>query len=167
MSWHLKEQLQSTLAQEQGARIFAPGSRTGFALVYPNTYHVGMSNLGFHIIYQKINDRHDTACERVFMPEKKNEQEYIRTNTPLMTLETQRSLYEFPLIGFAITFEMDYFNLLKMLSLGKVPLLANERAEHDPIIIAGGPCATFNPEPLADFVDVLSSVKVKKSSMNC
>jgi radical SAM family uncharacterized protein len=154
LSWHLKEQLQSTLAQEQGARIFAPGSRTGFALVYPNTYHVGMSNLGFHIIYQKINDRHDTACERVFMPEKKNEQEYIRTNTPLMTLETQRSLYEFPLIGFAITFEMDYFNLLKMLSLGKVPLLANERAEHDPIIIAGGPCATFNPEPLADFVDV-------------
>ena len=71
-----------------------------------------------------------------------------------MTIETQRPLYEFPLIGFALTFEMDYFNVLQILSLGKVPLLAAERTETDPIIMIGGPCATFNPEPLADFVDL-------------
>lgn len=153
MSWYLKEQMQKVLDQEQGAMVFAPGSRNGFALAYPNTYHVGMSNLGFQIIYQKINERRDTACERVFMPDKKTEQEYVRTNTPLMTLETQRSLYEFTLIGFAITFEMDYFHILKILSLGKVTLLAKDRGENDPIVIAGGPCATFNPEPLADFID--------------
>ena len=142
------------MENEQGAMVFAPGSREGFALVYPNTYHVGMSNLGFQIIYQQINQRGDTACERLFLPDRKTEPEYIRTNTPLMTIETQRPLYEFPLIGFALTFEMDYFNFLKILSLGKVALLAAERKESDPFVMIGGPCATFNPEPLADFVDL-------------
>lgn len=142
------------MAEEKGTMVFAPGSRHGFALVYPNTYHVGMSNLGYQIIYQQINSRGDTACERLFLPDKKIEQEYIRTNTPLMTIETQRALYEFPLIGFSMTFEMDYFNFLSILSLGKVPLFATDRGENDPFIIIGGPCATFNPEPLADFVDI-------------
>lgn len=154
LTWRLKEKLQTTLAGEQGAKVYAPGSRDGFSLVYPNTYHVGMSNLGMHIIYQQINGRGDTACERLFMPDKKTELEYRRTNTPLMTIETQRSLYEFPLIGFAVSFEMDYFNILSILSLGKVPLFASERTEQEPLLIAGGPCATFNPEPLADFFDI-------------
>lgn len=154
MSWHLKEKLQNTLASERGTTIFAPGARSGFAFVYPNTYHVGMSNLGLHIIYQQINARNDTFCERVFMPDKRTEQEYLRTNTPLMSIENQLPLYEFPLIGFALSFEMDYFNMLAILKMGKVACLAAERAENDPIVIAGGPCATFNPEPIADFIDV-------------
>lgn len=154
MSWQLKEQLQKTLLEEQGAMIYPPGSREAFALIYPNTYHVGMSNLGFQIIYQQINLRGDTACERCFLPDKKALQEYIRTNTPLLTLETQRPLYEFPLLGFAITFEMDYFNLLDILKVSRIPLLAKERGQDAPIVIVGGPCATFNPEPMADFVDV-------------
>jgi radical SAM superfamily enzyme YgiQ (UPF0313 family) len=113
-----------------------------------------MSNLGFQIIYQQINKRSDTACERLFLPDSKTKQEYIRTNTPLLTLETQRPLYEFGMIGFDVTFEMDYFNLIEILQLGKVKVFAAERSENDPIIIIGGPCATFNPEPLADFIDV-------------
>ncbi|EIW18129.1 MULTISPECIES: TIGR03960 family B12-binding radical SAM protein [Pelosinus] len=154
MTWQLKEKLQKTLAEEQGAMVFPPGSRRGFALVYPNTYHVGMSNLGFQIIYQQVNSRGDTACERLFLPDRKTEPEYIRTNTPLMTIETQRPLYGFSLIGFALTFEMDYFNVVSILQLGKVPVLAADRGEKDPLVIAGGPCATFNPEPLADLFDV-------------
>lgn len=154
MSWLLKQKLQEILSKEKGVKVFPPGLRNEFALVYPNSYHIGMSNLGFHIIYQLINDRGDTACERVFLPEKKLEQEYIRTNTPIMSIENQRLLYEFSLIGFAVSFEMDYFNILKILDMGKVRLLAKERTEDDPIIIAGGPCATFNPEPLSEFVDV-------------
>lgn len=153
MSWNIKEKLQQVVAREEGTILYAPGARSGFALVYPNSYHVGMSNLGFQIIYQQINSRSDTACERVFLPDKKMEQEHIRTNTPLLTLETQRPLYEFGLIGIAMTFEMDYFNLLSVLELGKVPLIASEREESDPFVIMGGPCATFNPEPLADFID--------------
>ena len=112
-----------------------------------------MSNLGMHILYQQMNGRKDTACERFFLPDKQEEKEYQRTNTPLMSLETQTPLYQFPLIGFAVSFEMDYFNLLKVLELGKVELLAAKRKETDPIVLAGGPCATFNPEPLSDFVD--------------
>ncbi|MBP2630889.1 MAG: hypothetical protein H6Q70_1517 [Firmicutes bacterium] len=154
MSWLLKQKLQEILSKEKGVKVFPPGLRNEFALVYPNSYHIGMSNLGFHIIYQLINNRADTACERVFLPEKKLEEEYIRTNTPIMSIENQRPLYEFPLIGFSISFEMDYFNILKILEMGKVHLLAKERTEDDPIIIAGGPCATFNPEPLSEFVDV-------------
>ena len=154
MTWQLKQKLQKILAAEKGTQIFPPGSRNGFALAYPNSYHVGMSNLGLHIIYQQINSRHDTACERVFLPETKLLQEYEKTRTPLLTIETQRPLNEFPLIGFAVSFEMDYFNILTMLQLGRVPLLAMERNENDPLVIIGGPCATFNPEPLADFVDL-------------
>ena len=154
MSWPLKQQLQKTVAAEQGTLVFAPGSRQPMALVYPNTYHVGMSNLGFHIIYEQINKRGDTACERLFLPDKKTLAEYIRTNTPLMSLENQTPLYEFPLIAFAVSFEMDYFNLLSILKTGKVPVLASDREDGDPLVIIGGPCATFNPEPLADFVDV-------------
>lgn len=154
LTWQLKEKLRAIMTEEQGTMVYPPGSRHSFALVYPNTYHVGMSNLGLQIIYQQINGRGDTACERLFLPDRKTEPEYIRTNTPLMTIETQRPLYEFPLIGFSLTFEMDYFNFLQILSLGKVPLLAAERDENDPFIIVGGPCATFNPEPLADFIDL-------------
>ena len=153
MSWELKEGLQKILAKEQGHCIFPAGMRSKFALVYPNSYFVGMSNLGMHILYQQMNGRKDTACERFFLPDKQDEKEYQRTNTPLMSLETQTPLYQFPLIGFAVSFEMDYFNLLKVLELGKVELLAAKRKETDPIVIAGGPCATFNPEPLSDFVD--------------
>lgn len=154
MSWLLKQKLQQILSKEKGVKVFPPGLRNEFALVYPNSYHIGMSNLGFHIIYQLINNREDTACERIFLPEKKLEQEYIRTNTPIMSIENQRPLYEFPLVGFSVSFEMDYFNILKILEMGKVRLLAKERTENDPIIIAGGPCATFNPEPLSEFVDI-------------
>ncbi|HWR43245.1 TIGR03960 family B12-binding radical SAM protein [Sporomusa sp.] len=153
MSWHLKERLQKIVAAEQGTLAFAPGSRQPMALVYPNTYHVGMSNLGLHIIYEQINSRGDTACERLFLPDKKTLEEYIRTNTPLLSLENQTPLYEFPLIAFAVSFEMDYFNLLSILRTGKVPVLAADREDGDPLVIIGGPCATFNPEPLADFVD--------------
>lgn len=130
-----------------------PGQRSPFALAYPNSYHVGMSNLGMHILYQQMNGRKDTACERFFMPDKKLEKEYCRTNTPLLSIESQKPLYEFPLIGFAVSFEMDYFHVLRMLALGKVKLWAEERLDTDPIVIAGGPCPTFNPEPLSGFVD--------------
>ena len=153
MSWKIRDKLQKTLSSEQGTQVYAPGSRNPFALVYPNTYMVGMSNLGYQIIYQQINSRGDTACERAFLPDKKMLPEYVRTNTPLLTIETQRPLYEFSIIGFAVSFEMDYFNILKILDMGKIPLLAADRTEMHPLVIMGGPCATFNPEPLADFID--------------
>lgn len=153
MTWKLKQNLQKILETEQDYYLFPQGARTPFALLYPNSYFVGMSNLGFHIIYEQINKRTDSACERFFLPDKTDLVEYERTDTPLMSIGNQIPLYEFPLIGFAISFEMDYFNVLKMLSMGKVELLAENRTEKDPIVIAGGPCSTFNPEPLSAFID--------------
>ncbi|HWR39755.1 MAG TPA: TIGR03960 family B12-binding radical SAM protein [Patescibacteria group bacterium] len=154
MSWELKEQLKQIRRQETGEPIFFTRGRSPMALAYPNSYHVGMSNLGLHIIYQQVNRRGDTACERFFLPDSRTRAEHRRTNTPLLSVETQQPLHQFPLIAFAVSFEMDYFNLLEMLELGRVPLLAAERDERHPLVIIGGPCATFNPEPLADFVDL-------------
>lgn len=123
------------------------------ALVYPNTYFVGMSNLGLQIIYEEINEREDSVAERVFLPSKKEMEAYERTRTPLMSVESQRYLCDFEVIGMDITFEMDYFYIPWILKAGQVAVRAEHRREHDPIVIGGGPCATFNPEPLADFFD--------------
>lgn len=154
MDWSLKKELQQLLAEEQGYYRYPPGTRTKFALVYPNSYFVGMSNLGLHIIYDLLNKRDDTACERVFLPDRDKIRQYENTRTPIMSVESQLPLYDFALIGFVLSFEMDYFNLVKIMELGKVKLRCEERGEKDPIIMAGGPCATFNPEPLSQIVDV-------------
>ncbi len=154
MSWAVKEAINKIVSQEDGYITFPAGQRTPFALVYPNSYHVGMSNLGIHILYKGLNERKDIACERFFLPDKMLEVEYIRSNTPLLSMETQLPLQKFPLIGFSISFEMDYFNIVKILAMGKVKVFASERGDLDPIVIAGGPCATFNSEPLSDFIDV-------------
>lgn len=150
-SWEAKQILRQKLSREIGAIIHPAGSRRRFALVYPNLYRVGMSNLGIHILYKLLNDRSDTACERFFLPERQNLPLFEKFS--LMSLETQTEMNRFDVIGFAISFEMDYFNILHMLGMGRIKLRAIERGEKDPIVIAGGPCATFNPEPLADFFD--------------
>ncbi len=153
MSWKIKKHLKDILEQESGYSIFPAGIRTKIALCYPNHYNVGMSNLGMHIIYEQINKRPDSAAERFFLPKQQLMKEYKNSRTPLLSLESQKPLYEFKIVAFAISFELDYFNVLSMLELGKVKLLSNERDDSDPLVIAGGPCSTFNPEPLADFID--------------
>lgn len=153
MSWEIRKELKEQLSREEGYSIHPVGTRRRFALTYPNTYFIGMSNLGLHIIYRLLNQRDDTACERIFLPERKKQELYEKNHTPLLSLETQTCMADFDIIGFAISFEMDYFNILRTLELGKIKQLAAQRGERDPLVIAGGPCATFNPEPLADFFD--------------
>ena len=154
MSWNLQKEVKEILATETGTQIFAPGRRTPVAFLYPNTYHLGMSNLGLHIMYQILN-RESWACERVFLPEAKKREEYAKTKTPLFSMETQRSLADFPYICATLSFEMDYLNFLTQLQMGHIKLLSEDRGEKDPFVIIGGPCATFNPEPLADFADMV------------
>ncbi len=153
MGWKLKEQLKEQLSRESGYYIYPAGARTRFALAYPNSYFVGMSNLGLHIVYRLLNERQDTACERIFLPERRQQAEYEKSKLSLMTLETQTELNRFDIVGFVVSFEMDYFNILRMLELGKIIPLVADRTERDPIVIGGGPCATFNPEPLSCFFD--------------
>ena len=153
MDHRLRERLRARLAQERGYYRYPAGARTRFALVYPNTYFVGMSNLGLHIVYALLNERSDTACERVFLPDRDEMPRYVRTNTPMMSVETQTPLADFAIVGFAISFEMDYFHVAEMLARSHITPLAADRTAHDTLVIAGGPCATFNPEPLAALID--------------
>lgn len=149
----LIDRLQALYKDEDSRVTVNPHAGQKVAIVYPNTYFVGMSNLGLHIIYEEINLRNDSVCERIFLPEKKELEAYDKTKTPLMSVETQRPMHQFDVVAFDVTFEMDYFHIPLMLRHGRVPIMGNDRTEFDPIVIAGGPCATFNPEPFADFID--------------
>jgi radical SAM superfamily enzyme YgiQ (UPF0313 family) len=126
-----------------------------FVLGYPHRYFVGMSNLGLQTIYRVLNQRPDTVCERVFLPDAAEEAWYAKTNTPLLSLESQRPVADFHLVGFSVSYENDYLHLLRMLELAHIPLRAADRAAHHPLIIVGGAVTYINPEPLADFVDLM------------
>lgn len=149
----LIDRLQELYKDEDSRITINPHAGQKVAIVYPNTYFVGMSNLGLHIIYEEINTRRDSVCERIFLPEKKELEAHDKTKTPLMSIESQRPMHQFDVVAFDVTFEMDYFHIPLMLRHGRVPIMSAERTEFDPIVIAGGPCATFNPEPFADFID--------------
>ncbi len=124
------------------------------ALAFPDIYEIGMSNLGLKILYYVINRRPDTLAERVYSPWVDMEKALTTRNLPLFSLESKRPLKEFDIIGVTLPYEMSYTNILNMLKLSHIPLKSADRmSEKYPLVIAGGPCA-FNPEPLADFIDV-------------
>jgi len=155
MSWSLKKKAHALLAAEQGTVHKDWGGKIAVALVYPNTYSVGMSNLGFQTIYRHLNALPDVVCERVFLPEPAELDEMRRTSTPPLSLESQRPLTDFQLIGFSVTYEGDYVNVLRLLAMAGIPLRAAERRPHDPLVLMGGVCAFSNPEPVAPFLDFI------------
>ncbi|MEK7866689.1 MAG: TIGR03960 family B12-binding radical SAM protein [Planctomycetota bacterium] len=122
-------------------------------LAFPDTYKIGMSYLGFQILYGTVNQRSDALCERAFAPWVDMEAEMRAKGVPLFSLESHTPLREFDVIGFSLQHEMAYTNVLNMLDLGGVPVRSRDRSDSDPIVIAGGPTAT-EPEPLAEFVDL-------------
>lgn len=124
-----------------------------FAFCFPDLYEVGMSHLGLQILYFFLNRREDTYCERCFAPWKDMEEKMREHNIPLFSLETFSPLKEFDFVGFTLQYEMSYTNLINMLDLANIPVFSKDRKEDDPIIIAGGPCA-YNPEPLAEIIDI-------------
>ncbi|HEU4368063.1 MAG TPA: radical SAM protein [Methylomirabilota bacterium] len=153
MSWTLKRKAHALLDAEEGAISKDWGGRIAVALVYPNSYAVGMSNLGFQTIYQHLNALPDVVCERVFLPDPADLAEMQRTRTAPFSLESQRPLTDFHMLGFSVTYEGDYINVLRLLDLAAIPLRSSERRSHDPLVLMGGVCAFSNPEPLAPFMD--------------
>ena len=121
-------------------------------LAFPDVYEVGMSYLGFKILYHLLNKQQGVQAERVYAPWIDMEAKMRERNIPLRTLETKKTLKECDIVGFTLQYELSYTNILNMLDLGGVPVLAAERSEEDPLVIVGGPCV-YNPEPLADFFD--------------
>ncbi len=126
-----------------------------FAFCYPDLYEVGMSNLGLKILYELINTRKDSWCERCFAPPEDMEKQLRENNIPLFALESKDPLTAFDIIGITLQFELNYTNILLMLDLAKIPFYAKDRDDSYPLIIAGGPCAV-NSEPVADFFDLIS-----------
>lgn len=153
MSWALKERYRAILSREKGHYIKVWGKPLHICLAYPHAYNTGMSNLGFQTVYDLFNRHPQCLCDRVFLPGPAEEREFIREGQSLFSLESQRPLTDFDIIAFSLSFENDYPNILKMLALGGIPLLAQEREESAPLIMGGGIAVTLNPEPLAAFFD--------------
>ena len=125
-----------------------------YAFCFPDIYEIGMSHLGMKILYGLVNDREDSWCERVFAPDVDMEEQMRKINVPLFALESGDYIKDFDIIGFTLMYELCYTNVLNMLDLAGIPLYSKDRTELAPIICVGGPCAC-NPEPIADFVDIV------------
>ena len=138
------------LRRETGTIYKEWGGRLAVALAFPNTYYLGMSSLALHTLYHLLNAQPTVVCERVFWNGSNIE------DRPLRSLESNRELGDFAALAFSVSFELDYFNLVTMLRQARLPLWAEDRDERHPLLIAGGPAVTANPEPLAPFLDVIA-----------
>ena len=156
-SWAQRERALSTLAKEVGYIKKPHGDRLRVALAFPNTYWVGMSNLGFQTVYRLFNAEDDIVCERFFLPPKQELAELAAARAPLLTLESQTPVGEFDVVAFSVSFEWDYVNVLTLLGLAGIPKYATERTTRHPLIVVGGAVTFVNPEPLALFADVIAA----------
>jgi len=152
-----RERARDILSREVGYVRKPHGARLRVALVFPNTYFVGMSSLGFQTVYRLFNELDDVVCERAFLPPKQELQDQLNAGSPLLTLESQTPVNDFDVIAFSIAFEWDYTNLVTMLRLAKVPPRAQARNSRHPLVVVGGAVTFVNPEPLALFADVIAA----------
>ena len=168
------ESYKQKLANEEGWML-KRGAELRIALCYPNVYAIGMANLGFQAMYELFNRIPEVSCERVFLPDSvrsprvskgsRNDPsdtlmldemgEYERTCTPLLSLESHTAVRDFDVIAFSISFETDYVNMARMMQMSGVPVWAKDRTKHDPLIVMGGAASFLNPEPIAEFTDVI------------
>jgi radical SAM superfamily enzyme YgiQ (UPF0313 family) len=156
-STELADRALATLAREVGFVRKPHADRLRIALVFPNTYFVGMSNLGFQTVYRLFNSIDDVVCERVFLPPRQELAEQLARGLRIVTLESQTPVRDFDVIAFSVSFEWDYTNILTMLRLAGLPLHASERDERHPLVVIGGAVTFLNPEPLAPFADVIAA----------
>jgi radical SAM superfamily enzyme YgiQ (UPF0313 family) len=156
-AWAQRERARHTLAREVGYVKKPHGDRLRVALAFPNTYWVGMSNLGFQTIYRLLNREDDIVCERFFLPPKQELAQMTADRAPLLTLESQTPVADFDIVAFSVSFEWDYVNVLTLLRLAGIPRYAAERTARHPLVVIGGAVTFVNPEPLAPFADVIAA----------
>ena len=142
---HQRELAQDILSREVGYVRKPHANRLRIALVFPNTYFVGMSNLGFQTIYRLFNDHPDIVCERAFLPPKQELAELRDAGTRIVTLESQTPVRDFDVIAFSVSFEWDYTNVLTMLRLAGMPVRAADRDHTQPLVVIGGAVTFVNP----------------------
>ena len=141
------------IGSEKGICLKNPSGLLRFCFCFPDIYEIGMSYLGLQLLYSIVNKKDNLYCERSFEPGRDMAELLEKEGLPLFTLETKTPLSKMDVVGFTLQYEMSFTNILDMLSLSGITLFSNDRKEEEPLIIAGGPCS-YNPEPLADFVDV-------------
>jgi radical SAM superfamily enzyme YgiQ (UPF0313 family) len=174
------ESYKHRLAAEEGW-VLKRGAQLRIALCYPNTHAIGMANLGFQAMYEIFNNIPEVSCERVFLPDSgrgprvskgssgydalphgraadtiDEMREYERTRTPLLSLESQTPVRDFDVVAFSISFETDYINMARMMQMSGIPVWSKDRTKHDPLIVMGGASSFLNPEPIAEFTDVIA-----------
>jgi radical SAM superfamily enzyme YgiQ (UPF0313 family) len=156
-SWNQRERARETLSKEVGYITKPHGNRLRVALAFPNTYWVGMSNLGFQTVYRLFNAEDDIVCERFFLPPKQELAGMLEAGTRIVTLESQTPVADFDVIAFSVSFEWDYVNVLTLLRLAGIPRRATERTSRHPLVLVGGAVTFVNPEPLALFADAIAA----------
>jgi radical SAM superfamily enzyme YgiQ (UPF0313 family) len=156
-SWSQRERARDLLKKEVGYVRKPHGGRLRVALAFPNTYFVGMSNLGFQTVYSLFNAEDGIVCERTFLPPKSELDALRVSGSGLVTLESQTPVCDFDVFAFSVSFEWDYTNVLTMLRLAGIPLRAADRTPHDPLVMIGGAVTFVNPEPLAPFADIIAA----------
>jgi len=155
MSKKITDSYKQKLATEEGY-VIKRGAALRIALCYPNTHAIGMANLGFQAMYEIFNNIADVSCERVFLPDDYEMREYEKSRATLLSLETQTPVRDFDVVAFSISFETDYLNMARMLRMSGVPVWSKDRTTHDPLVVMGGAASFLNPEPIADFTDVIA-----------
>src|SRR5688572_28220887 len=155
--WQQRERALELLAKEVGYVRKQHGGRLRIALAFPNTYFVGMSNLGFHTIYKLFTAEEDIVCERFFLPPKTELAAQVASGAPVATLESQTPVADFDIVAFSVSFEWDYTNVLTLLRLAGIPARSAERTHRYPLVMIGGAVTFVNPEPLALFADVIAA----------
>lgn len=163
MSFEIIRRAEVLKKSEKHLERFGRGGKLRTCLIYPNTYHVGMSNLGFQAIYRIISSVGDVYCDRAFLPDEDVEKFYRKSKRKLIALKSERPVQEFDVVGFSISYELDFINVLKILQLSGIPLRARDRDSSHPLIIAGGAAVSINPEVIADFIDVFILGEAEKS----
>jgi radical SAM superfamily enzyme YgiQ (UPF0313 family) len=156
-SWPQRERALDLLSKEVGYVRKPHGGRMRVALAFPNTYFVGMSNLGFQTVYTLFNAQDDIVCERAFLPPKTELAAQLASGAPLLTIESQTPVRDFDVFAFSVSFEWDYTNVLTLLRLAGIAPRAADRTHHDPMVMIGGAVTFVNPEPLALFADVVAA----------
>jgi radical SAM superfamily enzyme YgiQ (UPF0313 family) len=155
--WQQRQRAREILAKEVGYVRKPHGGRLRVALAFPNTYFVGMSNLGLQTVYRLFNAEPDIVCERVFLPPKSDVSAQLLSGAPLVTIESQTPVREFDIFAFSVSFEWDYTNVLTLLRLAGIPVRSEARSSADPLVLIGGAVTFVNPEPLAPFADVIAA----------
>lgn len=154
MSQRIIESYRQKLASEEGW-VRKRGAELRIALCYPNVYEIGMANLGFQAMYELFNRIPEVSAERVFLPDAAEIREYERSRASLLSMESQTPVRDFDVVAFSISFETDYLNMVRILGLSGVPVWSKDRTHHDPLVVMGGAASFLNPEPIADFTDVI------------